>query len=223
MSIVSILTRQSPTLAGYQFDAVLEDTFEASIELTRYPVESGVKVADHRIIQPMKYFMIGAVSNNPLKPIDVKGLVAGGLSTILRSNPLVATVAGLSAGFLSGTPGTRASSTLQLLMDLLVSGQPFDVDAVDIQLKDMVLTRLSRDRDPETENGLIFVAELQELVQLSRLSDFTQPTQDQLADDDPCKAGAAAVASRGQQTGGTPGVSIVYDVNVVDGIKEVPM
>ncbi|MGO3890079.1 MAG: phage baseplate protein [Paenalcaligenes sp.] len=223
MSTVSILTRQSPTLAGYQFDAVLEDTFEASIELTRYPVESGVKVADHRIIQPMKYFMVGAVSNNPLKAIDKYALVAGGLSNILRSSPLVATVAGLSAGFLSGTPGTRASSTLQLLMDLLVSGKPFDVDAVDIQLKDMVLTRLSRDRDPETENGLIFVAELQELVQLSRLSDFTQPTQDQLADGDPCKAGAAAVASRGQQTGGTPGVSIVYDVNVVDGIKEVSL
>lgn len=219
MSIVSILTRQSPTLAGYQFDAVLEDTFEASIELTRYPVESGVKVADHRIILPMKYFMIGAVSNNPLKPIDAQGLVAGGLSTILRSNPLVATVAGLSAGFLSGTPGTRASSTLQLLMDLLVAGQPFDVDAVDIQLKDMVLTRLSRDRDPETENGLIFVAELQELVQLSRLSDFTQPTQDQLADGDPSKAGAAADTTRGQQSGYTPSASTVSDVNTVLGIK----
>lgn len=219
MSIVSILTRQSPTLAGYQFDAVLEDTFEASIELTRYPVESGVKVADHRIIQPMKYFMIGAVSNNPLKPIDVQGLVAGGLSTILRSNPLVATVAGLSAGFLSGTSDTRASSTLQLLMDLLVAGQPFDVDAVDIQLKDMVLTRLSRDRDPETENGLIFVAELQELVQLSRLSDFTQPTQDQLADGDPSKAGAAADTTRGQQSGHTPSTSTVSDVNAVLGIK----
>lgn len=223
MSILSILTRQSPTIAGYQFDAVLEDTFEASVELTRYPVESGVKVADHRIIQPMKYYMTGAISNNPLRVIDVAGLLAGGVSNLLRGNPLVATVAGLSAGFLAGSSNTRASSTLQFLMDLLVAGQPFDVDAVDIQLKDMVITRLSRDRDPENENGLIFVAELQELVSISRLSDFTQPSQEQLPDGDPVKAGAAATASTGQQVGGTPGVSTVHQVNMVDGIQEIPL
>lgn len=223
MSILSILTRQSPTIAGYQFDAVLEDTFEASVELTRYPVESGVKVADHRIINPFKYYLTGAISNNPLKVIDVSSLAGVGLSALMGMNPLASTIAGLSAGFLAGTNFTRASGTLQFLMDLLVAGLPFDVDAVDIQLKDMVLTRLSRDRDPENENGLIFVAELQELVQLDRLSDKTQPSQDQLADDDPAKAGAAATASTGQQVGGTPGVSTTHEVNMVDGITMTPL
>lgn len=223
MSILSILTRQSPTIAGYQFDAVLEDTFEASVELTRYPVESGVKVADHRIINPMKYYMTGAISNNPLKVIDTSSLVSLGLSAIMGINPLASTIAGLSAGFLAGSSFTRASSTLQFLMDLLVAGLPFDVDAVDIQLRDMVITRLSRDRDPENENGLIFVAEMQELVSLARLSDFTQPSQDQLADGDPAKAGAAATASTGQQVGGTPGVSTTHEVNMVDGITMTPL
>lgn len=223
MSILSILTRQSPTIAGYQFDAVLEDTFEASVELTRYPVESGVKVADHRVINPMKYFITGAISNNPLKVIDIAGLVAGGLSNLASNNPYVATVAGLSAGFLAGSQSTRASSALEFLIDLMINGTPFDVDAVDIQLKDMVLTRLSRDRDPETEGGLIFVAELQELVRLDRLSDKTQPSQDQLPDGDPAKAGAASTASTGQQVGGTPGVSTTHQVNTVDGITMTPL
>lgn len=223
MNILSILTRRSPTVAGYQFDAVLEDTFEASIELTRYPVESGVKVADHRIIQPMKYYLTGAISNNPLRLIDRNTLISGGLSNFLGGNPLAATIAGLSAGFLAGSSGTRASGTLEFLMNLLVSGAPFDVDAVDIQLKDMVLTRLSRDRDPENENGLIFVAELQELISLSRLPDLTQPSQEQLPDGDPAKAGAAATASTGQQVGGTPGVSTTHQVNTVDGITMTPL
>lgn len=218
MSILSILTRQSPTIAGYQFDAVLEDTFEASVELTRYPVESGVKVADHRVINPMKYYITGAISNNPLKVFDLVGMAAGGLSNLAGNNPYVAAVAGLSAGFLAGSNNTRASSTLEFLLDLMINGLPFDVDAVDIQLKDMVITRLSRDRDPENEGGLIFVAELQELVQLDRLSDKTQPSQDQLPDGDPAKAGAAATASTGQQVGGTPGVSTTHQVNAVDGI-----
>lgn len=225
MSILSILTRQSPTIAGYQFDAVLEDAFEASVELTRYPVESGVKVADHRIIQPMKYYMVGAVGNNPLKVFDlagIEGLAAGGLSNLLSGSPYAAAAAGvaggLTAAFLAGSDQTRASNVLALLLDLMINGQPFDVDAVDIQLKDMVITRLSRDRDPENESGLIFVAELQELVQLTRLSDKTQPSQDQLPDGDPAKAGAAATASTGQQVGGTPGVSTTHQVNTVDGI-----
>lgn len=223
MSTLSLFTRQSPTIAGYQFDAVLEDSFEASVELTRYPVESGVKVADHRIIEPMRYYITGAISNNPLKAIDVRGLIAGGFSNAITGNPLAATAFGVSAGFLAGTSFTRASSTLQFLMELMVAGMPFDVDAVDIQLKDMVLTRLSRDRDPANENGLIFVAELQELVQLSRLTDFTQPGQDQLADGDPAKAGAAATASTGQQVGGTPDVSTTHQVNTVDGITMTPL
>lgn len=221
MSILSILTRQSPTIAGYQFDAVLEDSFEASVELTRYPVESGVKVADHRIINPMRYYMTGAISNNPLKIIDTSSLLGVGLSALMGVNPLASTVAGLSAGFLAGTPFTRASSTLQFLMDLLVAGMPFDVDAVDIQLKDMVLTRLSRDRDPEVENGLIFVAEMHELVSLSRLVDKTQPGQDQLPDGDPAKAGAAATSNSGQQVGEQPSGATTYAVNTVDGITEV--
>src|SRR5690606_32066075 len=156
-------------------------------------------------------------------PIYVQGLIAGGLSNLMSRNPLAATVAGLSAGFLAGSSHTRASSALQFLMELLVAGQPFDVDAVDIQLKDMVITRLSRDRDPENENGLIFVAELQELISLTRLSDFTQPSQEQLPDGDPVKAGAAATASTGQQVGGTPGVSTTYQVNTVDGITMTPL
>ncbi|MBR8654192.1 hypothetical protein KDH83_12900 [Achromobacter sp. Marseille-Q0513] len=223
MSILSILTRKSPTIAGYQFDAVLEDSFEATVELTRYPVESGVKVADHRVIQPVSYYLVGAISNNPLKIIDLAGLAAGGLSNIASRNPLVAAVAGLSAGFLAGSQYTRASSTLQFLLDLLVAGMPFDVDAVDIQLKDMVLTKVSRDRDPENEGGLIFVAEMQELIQLDRLVDMTQPSQDQLPDDDPAKAGAAATANSGLQVGQTPSVATASNVNMVDGITETPL
>lgn len=223
MSILSLFTRSSPMLGGYQFDAVLEDTFEASVEITRYPVESGVKVADHRIIQPMKYYLTGAMSNNPLKAIDnitgaIAGIVAGGLSNIASSNPLVATVAGLSAGFLAGSEATRSSSVLSLLLNLMVAGQPFDVDAVDIQLTNMVITRISRDRDPEVENGLIFVAELQELIQLERLVNKTQPSQEQLPDGDPAKEAAAATTNSGQQTGSVPSAATTDAVNAVDGI-----
>src|SRR5690606_20220227 len=148
---------------------------------------------------------------------------AGGLSNLAGNNPYVAAVAGLSAGFLAGSQSTRASSALEFLLELLVAGLPFDVDAVDIQLTDMVLTRGSRSRDPESEGGLIFVAEMQELIQLDRLEDKTQPSQDQLAEGDPAKSGAAADTNRGQQVGQEPSEATAYAVNTADGITMTPI
>lgn len=216
-----MLFKSSPMIAGYQFDAVLEDSIEASIELTRYPVESGARVNDHRIINPVTYYIVGAVSNNPLKPI-ITDIAGGGISNI-TSNPIVSTIIGMSAGFLAGSNRTRSSATLEFLFELLTSGQPFDIDTVDMQLKDMVLTKVSRSRDPENENGLIFIAEAQELISLSRLPEMLNPSQDQLNDGDPSKTSAAAAVNRGQQIGSPPDSAIAFAVRDVASIDESPL
>lgn len=197
MSIINLFTKQAPTLAGYSFDATLEDTLDASVEWTSYPVETGVNVNDHRIIQPIKWTLTGAVSNNPLK-VQLTDFLAGGLSN-LSNNPYVATVAGLAAGFLAGSNETRSSTTLEFLINLMVAGDPFDIDAVDIQLKNMVITRIGRTKNPENEQGLIFVAELQELITLDRIPVSGQPSQAILRDGDPAKSGIAGVVRKGRQ------------------------
>lgn len=222
MSVISLFFKKSPEINGYQFDATLEDTFEASVELTRYPVESGARVNDHRIINPVTYYLVGAISNNPLKPM-LTDFIGGGLSNLAGGNPYVATVAGMSAGFLSGSDNTRASSTLEFLLELMATGIPFDIDAVDIQLTNMLITRLSRTRDPENEGGLIFIAEMQELINLDRLPDKVQPTQEELPDGDPAKSGAAADIERGQQAGAQPSGATTFAVNEVASPEPVPI
>jgi hypothetical protein len=197
VSIVQLFTKQAPTIAGYSFDAVLEDTFEATVEVTTYPIESGVRVSDHRILQPFKWSMVGAVSNNPLK-VQLTDFLGGALSN-LTNNPLVASIAGLSAGFLAGSDETRASTTLQFLILLMQSGDPFDIDAGDITLRNMVITRLSRTKDPSNENGLIFVADLQELITLERISFVGPPAPDQLRDGDQSKSAITRAINRGQK------------------------
>jgi hypothetical protein len=198
MSIINIFTKQAPTIAGYSFDAVLEDSFEASVEWTTYPVETGVNVNDHRIIKPVTWTLMGAVSNNPLK-VQLTDFLAGGLSNI-TNNPYVAAVAGLAAGFLAGSDETRASTTLEFLIDLMVAGEPFDIDAGDIQLQNMVISRIGRTKDATNETGLIFVCDMQELITLDRLVTLGQPSQNQLNDDDPSKSSLSSVIKKGQQT-----------------------
>ncbi|HEI0612164.1 TPA: hypothetical protein SIF59_004041 [Escherichia coli] len=196
MSIINLFTKQAPTLAGYSFDAVLEDSLEASVEWTSYPVETGVNVNDHRIIQPVKWTLTGAVSNNPLQ-VQITDFLTGGLSN-LTNNPYVATVAGLAAGFLSGSDETRSSTTLEFLINLMVAGEPFDIDAGDIQLQNMVIGRIGRTKNPENEQGLIFVADLQELITLDRIPQSGQPSQTMLRDSDPAKSGASSLIRKGR-------------------------
>ena len=198
MSILTVFTKQAPTLAGYSFDAVLEDTLDVSVEWTTYPVETGVNVNDHRIIQPTKWSMTGAISNNELTT-HLTDFLGGAVSNLTDSS-VVATVAGLSAGFLAGSSSTRSSAVLEQLIALTVAGEPFDVDAGDIQLSNMVISRLGRTKDPSNEQGLIFVAQLQELITVDRLVTLGQPSQSQLNSNDVSKSAVSSLVTRGEQS-----------------------
>lgn len=204
-----IFPKKSPTVNGFQFDAVLEDTFEASVRITEYPIESGLNVNDHRIINPMKYYITGAIGTKPLKPLisadfqleDLTNIAIGAATNILRRNPYVALAAGLTMGFLGGSEESRASATLEYLISLMRSGLPFDVDAVDIQLKNMVITSIKRTKDPANETGLIVILEIQELITLDRITEVNgeKPTADQLVDGDPSQTSCTREANRGEQ------------------------
>lgn len=217
MSIINILTKKSPKIGVFSFDATLEDNFEATVELTDYPVESGVKVSDHRIIQPVKYSIVGAVSNNPLK-VTATDFIGGALSNIFQDSGIIAGVGGISAGYLSGSDNTRASSALEFLIDMVRTGELLAIDAVDVQLSNMIITKISRTRDPENENSLIFVAEMQELISLDRLPNQNQPSQNQLRSGDPAKSSVAATVNKGQKIGNEADVIItrlVETANVI--------
>ena len=190
------------SIANYTMDAVLEETLDMSADVTTYPIESGANVADHRIIQPIRYKIKGVVSNNPIK-VSVTDF-AGGLVSNLVSNPVVAAAAGLGAGYLSGMvnsgDSTRAQTALKTFIEILEGEKPFDVVGGDITLKNMVITKISRTRVPENENALVFDLDLQEMVTLDRLNNSGQPDHSYLRSGDPSQAGCAKDVSKGTTT-----------------------
>lgn len=217
MSIINIFTRQAPTIAGYSFDAVLEDTFEATVTITSIPIESGVRISDHRILNPFKWTMTGAISNNPVK-VQLTDFLGGALSN-LTDNPIVSTVAGLSAGFLAGSDETRASTTLDFLIWLMKTADPFDIDAGDILLKNMAITRLSRTKEPRNEGGLEFVVELQEVISLDRIVRDTECSLPQLREGDPSKSALSRAISKGQAIAKEANEAVSSAVNnIIDGV-----
>ena len=217
MSIMNIFTRQAPTIAGYSFDAVLEDTLDVSVTITSFPIESGVRISDHRILNPFKWTMTGSISNNPVK-VQLADFLGGALSN-LTSNPIVSTVAGLSAGFLAGSDETRASTTLDFLIWLMQSADPFDIDAGDILLKNMAITRLSRTKEPRNEGGLEFVVELQEVIELDRIVRDTECSIPQLRKDDPSQSALSRAIKRGQAIAKEANEAVSNAVNdILDGV-----
>lgn len=195
MSLINLLVKRGPQLGSLQFDAVLSDDLDASVDIVQYPIETGTPIADHIIYQPIRYTMTGAVSNNPLK-VSITDFT-GALTNLVDDNPFIAAGAGLFAGWLSGSNETRSSTTLNTLLDFMYSGQVFTVDTGEITLNNMVIRRIGRSKDPENENGLIFVAELQQIVTLDRVGNDSQPAQYQLNSNDVSSTSVSGLIERG--------------------------
>lgn len=195
MSLINLLVKRGPQLGSLQFDAVLSDDLVASVDIVQYPIETGTPIADHIIYQPIRYTMTGAVSNNPLK-VSITDFT-GALTNLVDDNPFIAVGAGLFAGWLSGSNETRSSTTLNTLLDFMYSGQVFTVDTGEITLNNMVIQRIGRSKDPENENGLIFVAELQQIVTLDRVANGSQPAQYQLNSNDVSSTSISGLIERG--------------------------
>lgn len=195
MSLINLLVKRGPQLGSLQFDAVLSDDLNASVDIVQYPIETGTPIADHIIYQPIRYTMTGAVSNNPLK-VSITDFT-GALTNLVDDNPFIVAGAGLFAGWLSGSNETRSSTTLNTLLDFMYSGQVFTVDTGEITLNNMVIQRIGRSKDPENENGLIFVAELQQIVMLDRVANGSQPAQYQLNSNDVSSTSISGLIERG--------------------------
>lgn len=199
MSLLSIFTKKAPNIGGLEFDAVLEGITSKSITLTEYPVEFGANVNYHRIINPDRYLMTGAISNTPLGfGLNDIGMIGIGAASSAIGGIAGGLVSSVAAYLLAGDDSTRSSAAWAALSDLLQSAEKFEIDTGLEILSDMVLVRLDTRRDPETEDGVIFQAELRKLNTVyTRLIKTGVKTSDQLPANDSATNQAAPSAQRG--------------------------
>lgn len=199
MSLLSIFTKKAPNIGGLEFDAVLEGITSKSITLTEFPVEFGANVNYHRIINPDRYMMTGAISNTPLGfGLNDIGMIGIGAAASAIGGVAGGLVSSVAAYLLAGDESTRSSAAWSALSDLLQSAERFEIDTGLEVLSDMVLVRLDTRRDPETEDGVIFQAELRKLNTVyTRLIKTGVKTSDQLPANDSATNQAAPSVQRG--------------------------
>lgn len=206
MSIVSLFNSTAPSLGGVSFDAVLESSTEKSITLTQYPVEFGANINEHRILNPDRYYLVGAVSNNPLGfgLDDIANIGVGAAGTIIGgvAGAAVSAVGSiLTASFLSGSSATRSASAWELLSNLMHAGEPFDVVSGLETLRDMLVINISQRTVPDSEQGLIFIAELRQVqIVFTQLVQTGVASSGQLSKTDRSATQAAPSIEKGQVT-----------------------
>lgn len=199
MGILSIFSKQAPNIGGLEFDAVLESFTSKSITLTEYPVEFGANVNMHRIINPDRYLMTGAISNTPLGfGLNDIGMIGIGLGASAIGGIAGGLISSVAAYLLAGDESTRASAAWSALTDLMTTSEPFEIDTGIEVLSDMVVVRLDAHRDPENEDGLIFQAELRKLnIVYTQLIKVGVKSSSQLPSNDTAANQAAPSAKRG--------------------------
>ena len=200
MSLLSIFSKEAPQIGALTFDAVLEEITSKSVTITEFPIEFGANVNDHRILNPNRYIMTGAVSDTPLG----FGLTDAALiGTGLLGNAIGGRAGGIAQSIaiyaLAGSEKTRSATAWATLTAIMNSGEPFSLQTGLEILDNMVITRLDTRRTPANEGGLEFIAELREL-QIVYTSLIKAPIESalQLPENDTATTQAAPEQPRGQ-------------------------
>lgn len=204
--LMSIFSKTLPSIGDIEFDAKLEGLTSKAVLLTQYPVEFGANVNDHAILLPDRYLLTGAVSNTPLGfGLDDLGMMGVGAAASAVGGVAGAAITfvgasiaqGVSAYLLAGDSGTRAQVAWSALSDLLALRKPFDLVTECETLRNMVLIRLDQRTRPEDEDGLVFVAELQQVRLIKSQVGRGVTSASQLRQNDSVASQGAPSVSRG--------------------------
>lgn len=130
----SVYVRPARSIGGLTMDVTVEEHHTDDLEITDHPVENGADVTDHAFLLPPSVTITAGVSD--------------------------------SGGSNSDTSGgdKRSVEAYEKLLELQKKREPFDLITGKRVYKNMLIRSLSTTTDKETENALIFTAELRQVI-----------------------------------------------------------
>ncbi len=158
-------------LGDVYFDATLIERTSDSSEITKNPVENGVKISDHIFRNPKKFTATVGVTDSPLRMLRSDAF----------ANPLFADV-------------SRSASAWEVLQKIKNAGQTFSIQNELELLDNMAIKSLSTTKSSETDKVLIADVEFEELLIVS-----TETERVPVSDDVKNKASEPVNTGRQQQ------------------------
>jgi len=146
------------SIGGYNelttnFDIVPSWDFESSVKITENPVEQGVNINDHRIIQPSKLVIEVGVSNvvNPLNTLT-------STENVLQASKILFSAGGASAA------NSPMEATYSMLQAGIYNSMPFDIETPVGKLKNYLITNIKHKNTSSNYGAFEGTIELQEIL-----------------------------------------------------------
>ena len=149
MAFENLFIRTKRSIGGIQLDAVLSESHNSAIRITRNPVEFGADITDHTVIEPKKLSIIAEVSDTPL-----------GVAAFTQIVDLVTGLFGSS----TVSNLTRSNAAYNALVQLQESREPIEVQTRLKLYKDMIITGIDVTQDKDSSRIVNMNMSLEEIL-----------------------------------------------------------
>lgn len=180
MAFENLFIRTKRTIGSIQLDSVIYEDHSNNVTITKNPVEAGVDITDHAIIQPKVLSLRGVVTDTPL------GQAAFGL--------LIDSITGLF-GTSTSDNVTRSQQAYEALILLQENREPIEVSTRLKIYQNMLITNVSTIQDKDSSKAVFLDILLEEIIVTE--SETSDLTEDDI-DADVAKS-ATPEADRGKQ------------------------
>lgn len=149
MAFENLFIRTKKSIGGIELDAVLSETHNNQVRLTKNPVELGADITDHAIVEPKRINIVAQVSDTPL------GTAAFG--------QIIDLVTGL---FGSSTTQniTRSNAAYNAMVQLMELREPIEVQTKLVLYENMVITGLTTTQDKNSSRVALMNISLEEVL-----------------------------------------------------------
>ena len=144
----SLFVRNRRKIGGIQLDAVINEQYTNRSTVTKFPIEDGSNINDHKIDENKTYVMAGVVSDTQL-----------GISQI---GSIIDSVTGLF-GTSNASNLTRSQAAYQDLLALKDSGELLSIQTGLGVMENMVILDVNVTQNPKTSKSLFFTCPMEQL------------------------------------------------------------
>lgn len=149
MAFENLFIRTKKSIGGIELDAVISETHNNQVRLTKNPVELGADITDHAIIEPKKINIVAQVSDTPLGTAafgQIVDLVTGLFGTSTSQNI------------------TRSNAAYNAMVQLMEQREPIEIQTRLKLYQDMVITSLSTSQDKNSSRIVLMTINLEEVL-----------------------------------------------------------
>lgn len=161
MSFQPLFIRTQKSIGGIQLDAVISETHNTDITITRNPIELGAKITDNAIVEPKKVTIVADVSDTPLNPL------AG--TQVIESDGRV--------GSSTTSNITRSNAAYAAIVELAEKREPIQLQTKLKLYENMLITNINVTQDKDTSRIVSMNITLEEIIIVESKTVFIPPSK----------------------------------------------